>query len=270
MAETAYLVFDIETIPDGSLIGEIHYPGLSLSTHEAVIKFQDETRSSSPTGSDFLPLTFHLPVAVCVLRIGADFRIQTLSLLDQPAYRTPEIVHAFWKGVSHYKAALVSFNGRCFDVPVLELAAFRYGLSIPWHYKGHKDGKGPRHRYGNLHLDLLDFFSNYNAHRLSGGLNLLAKLIGIPGKFEMKGSEVYSMIQNGEVQKVNEYCSFDVLDTYFIFLRTRVLCGDISLDEENHIRRHALGWLKEESAKQPHLQRYLANWEAPVVGTDRT
>ncbi|HMO36768.1 MAG TPA: hypothetical protein PKA06_12060, partial [Gemmatales bacterium] len=170
-----------------------------------------------------MPLTYQLPVAVCILKVSADFRLQKLASLDAPHYRTQEMVEAFWKGVHHYKARLVSFNGRTFDIPVLELAAFRFGLSIPWHFYGEENGKsnkdrGPRNRYSELHIDLFEFFSNYNAYRLAGGLNLLSKLIGIPGKFEMSGSNVYSMILAGSYAAVNEYCSFDVLDTYFVFL----------------------------------------------------
>lgn len=262
--QAGYVVFDIETIPDGRLIAETRYPGLNLTPDEAVLRFQDDTRATSPTGSDFLPLTYHLPVAICALKVGTDFRIQSLNCLDCPDYRTEEIVRQFWKGVCHHKACLVSFNGRTFDVPVLELAAFRYGISIAWHYKGHGDNRGPRFRYGELHLDLMEFFTNYSAHKLHGGLNLLAKLIGIPGKVEMHGSDVYEMIRRGNRAAVNEYCSFDVLDTYFIFLRTRVLLGEISAPQEGELRSLAHAWLRQEAERQSHLNRYLGYWDAIV------
>jgi 3'-5' exonuclease len=263
--KAGYLIFDIETIPDGQLIAETKYPGLNLTAHEAVIRAQDDARSTSSSGSDFLPLTYHLPVAICVLKVGVDFRLQSLVCLDAPLFRPQEIVSAFWKGVLHYKAKLVSFNGRTFDIPVLELAAFRYGIPIPWHFKGEggfkgSKEKGPRNRYSELHLDLFEFFSNYNAHRMAGGLNLLAKLIGIPGKFEMSGANVYSMIQTGNYAAVNEYCSFDVLDTYFVFLRTKVLTGELTLFQEGHLRQDAQVWLQSEGDKQCHLKRYLENW----------
>ncbi|MFO0815715.1 MAG: 3'-5' exonuclease [Gemmatales bacterium] len=270
--KAGYLIFDIETIPDGKLIAETKYPELNLTPHEAVIRAQDDARASSSSGSDFLPYTYHLPVAVCVLRVGVDYKLQALVCLDAPLYRPEEIVKAFWKGIQLYKAKLVSFNGRTFDIPVLELAAFRYGLQIPWHFRGDELGlksqkdRGPRNRYSDLHFDLYEFFSNYNAHRLAGGLNLLAKLIGIPGKFEMSGANVYSMISQGNYAAVNEYCSFDVLDTYFVFLRTQVLLGKLSLFEETHLRKQAHAWLRAESDKQKHLERYLQNWDSQNVG----
>lgn len=263
--KAGYLIFDIETIPDGLLIAETKYAGLNLNAHEAVIRAQDDARATSSSGSDFLPLTYHLPVAICVLKVGTDFRLQSLVNLDAPHYRPNEIVAAFWKGAQHYKAKLVSFNGRTFDIPVLELAAFRYGIQIPWHFKGEVSLKGsrnkaPRDRYSELHIDLFEFFSNYGAIRVAGGLNLLAKLIGIPGKFEMSGANVYSMIQTGNYAAVNEYCSFDVLDTYFVFLRTKVLTGELTLSQEDHLRKDAHLWLQTESQKQSHLSRYLEKW----------
>lgn len=263
-ANSAYLIFDIETVPDGRLIWQTKYPEETMTPHEAVLRYQDETRSTSPSGSDFLPVTYHLPIALCVLRIGEDFRLQSLTCLDTPHFRPKEIIAQFWKGVQHYKAALVSFNGRKFDLPVLELAGYRFGISIPWYYKGDKDGPGPRHRFGGRHIDLYEFFSNYNAHHLPGGLNLLAKLIGAPGKIEMKGSDVYEMIQNGRVHSVNEYCSFDVLDTYFVFLRTRVLTGEVTLEDEEKLRLDAKAWLRKEAEVQTHLHRYLSYWDEIV------
>lgn len=266
-AKPGYLIFDIETIPDGHLIAETKYPGLNLSPHDAVIRAQDDARATSSSGSDFLPLTFHVPIAVCVLKVDTQYRIMSLTCLDHPHYRVAEMVGLFWKGIELFKAILVSFNGRKFDVPVLELAAYRLGLPIPWHYKGDTNAgfrsKPPRSRYSDHHLDLFEFFSNFNTYQLAGGLNLLSKLIGIPGKFEMSGANVYSMIQAGHVAAVNEYCSFDVLDTYFVFLRTRVLLGELTVQQEAQLRSEAHAWLKAESANQTHLARYLEKWQLP-------
>jgi 3'-5' exonuclease len=261
-----YLIFDIETIPDGQLIADTKFPGLNLTAHEAVVRAQDDARSTSTSGSDFLPLTYHLPVGICVLKIDTHFKIMSLTNLDHPLYRPEEMVSRFWKGVELFKSCLVSFNGRKFDIPVLELAAFRYGIQAPWHYKGDTSqnsykNKIPRSRYSDFHLDLFEFFSNYNSYPLAGGLNLLSKLIGIPGKFEMSGANVYSMIQTGNYAAVNEYCSFDVLDTYFVLLRTRVLTGEITLFQEEHLKKEAHEWLNAESEKQPHLKRYLEKWQ---------
>ena len=45
---------------------------------------------------------------------------------------------------------------------------------------------------------------------------------------EVSGDQVYEMYQAGKLQEINDYCLCDTLDTYFVFLRTRVLTGDIT------------------------------------------
>ena len=39
----------------------------------------------------------------------------------------------------------------------------------------------------------------------------------------------------GKLAEIHDYCRCDVLDTYFVFLRTRVLLGRLTLDEEQGI-----------------------------------
>lgn len=256
--KVGYLVFDIETIPDGRLIAATRYAGEGLSSEAAVQRAREEAREASATGSDFLSLSLQYPVAVCVAKVGTDFRLQEIVCLDEPEYRTKELVRLFWQGLDYYKPKLVSFNGRGFDVPVLELAAFRYGLAAPHHFAGKKDGF--RYRYGDAHIDLMDFFTNHGAYRLAGGLNLLAKLLGKPGKMEVKGADVYDLYQAGELKTINDYCMFDVLDTYFVFLRSRVLTGELTGEAEQTLQREAKDWLVQQVGAKPHLQMYVDHW----------
>src|SRR5207244_13649728 len=130
---TAFLVLDTESIPDGRLLSLVKDAAEDLSPAEAIRRAQAEARELSPKGSDFLPVSFQVPVAVCILRVAADFRLQALRCLDAPHFRPQRIVEEFWRGLAHYKsrsgnrAKLITFNGRGFDLPLLDLAAFRYG-----------------------------------------------------------------------------------------------------------------------------------------------
>jgi predicted PolB exonuclease-like 3'-5' exonuclease len=253
-SSTAFLILDTESVPDGRLIARVKYPEDNLSPEEAVARARAEAREHSPTGSDFLPVTFQYPVAVCVVRAGADFRLQAVTCLDAPHFRPREIVEKFWLGVGCYKAKLVSFNGRGFDLPLLELAAFRYGCPARDHFYN------SRNRYGGNHLDLMDWLGNYGACRLAGGLNLLSKILGKPGKMAVSGDQVYEMHRAGRRQDISDYCLFDTLDTYFVFLRTRVLSGDLTLEQEHRLVREARDWLTAKAAELPALRQYLANW----------
>ncbi len=256
-SRTAYLIFDTESIPDGQLLALTKYAGQNLSPEQAIAQAQDEAREATSGRSDFINVAFQVPIAVCVARVGPDFRLQALRCLDRPQYRPREMVKAFWDGVAHYKATLVSFNGRGFDLPLMELAAFRYGISVRDHFR---PNSGARHRYGDAHIDLLELFTNYGASRLSGGLDLFSKLLGKPGKKEIKGKDVYNLHSQGQTQAINDYCSFDVLHTYFVFLRTRVLTGEITLEQEHDLVESAREWVGGQVAEQPHLQEYLNDW----------
>jgi predicted PolB exonuclease-like 3'-5' exonuclease len=249
----AYLVLDTESVPDGKLIAKVKYPGETLSPEEAVRRAQAEARESSRDGSDFLPVTFQYPVAMCVIRVAADFTLQAVTCLDAPAYRPGEIVKKFWQGMASYRARLVTFNGRGFDLPLLELAAFRYGCAAKDYFAN------GRNRFGT-HIDLCDWLGNYGAVRLSGGLNLLSKLLGKPGKMQTAGDQVYSMFRAGKLAEINDYCLFDTLDTYFVFLRTRVLTGELALEREQELVGLAKDWLHAKLGELPALRQYLDNW----------
>jgi len=254
--KTAFVVMDTESIPDGRLLNLVKYPGLGLSDEEAIERARAEARASSPTGSDFIPYTFQLPVAVCAVRVDIRFALQSIRCIDAPLYRTREIATKFWNGLLNYTngAALVTFNGRGFDLPMLELAAFRYGCPA-------KDYFTTRRKRFSADIDLQDFMMNYGATRgLAGGLNLLAKLIGKPGKMGVSGDQVYEMYKQGKLQEINDYCMFDTLDTYFVFLRTRVLTGDISPEREAEIIVNAREVIAKESQEHPALRNYLDAW----------
>jgi predicted PolB exonuclease-like 3'-5' exonuclease len=251
--KTAYLILDTESVPDGKLLGLIKYPGEHLDPEEAVVRAQAEARERSTTGSDFLPVTFQYPVAVCVVRVANDFSLQAVTQLDAPQFRPREIVKKFWHGVACYKAKLVTFNGRGFDLPLMEMAAFRYGCP------GRDYFQNSRNRF-NGHVDLCDWMSNYGAARLAGGLDLLSKLLGKPGKMEVSGDQVYAMHLEGKSQEINDYCMFDTIDTYFVFLRTRVLTGDITLEQEYELVQRAKAFLSAKTSELPGLRQYLANW----------
>src|SRR5262245_51998421 len=100
-ADAAYLVIDTESVPDGALVAAVKYPGEKLTPDKAVDRYREELLETNK--SDFVPQTFQVPVAVCVVRVGADFEIQHVACLDAPQFRPVEIVRQFWKGHDHYK-----------------------------------------------------------------------------------------------------------------------------------------------------------------------
>jgi predicted PolB exonuclease-like 3'-5' exonuclease len=245
-AEPTFLVVDTESVPDGRLLAMTKYPDEALSPEQAVAKAQADARAGSMRGSDFLPVTYQVPIAACVLRVGADLLPRAVECLDAPSSRTRLIAERFWHGVERLGglARLVTFNGRGFDLPLLRMAAFRYGLKTA----------------AIDHLDLMDCLTNDGDHRLVGGLNLLSKLLGKPGKMQTRGDMVYPLFLAGKTQEINDYCLFDTLDTYFVYLRTRVLTGELTLEREHAVVMEAKEWLGAKRGELPALGTYLANW----------
>lgn len=259
--QVAYLIFDVEAVADGELVSGIRYPDQNLSAADAIAKYRAELIEQN--GKDFMPYSFMLPISVAVAKVDAEYRLIDVCVLDAPQYRPEVIAKHFWQGWQHYQyPTLVSFNGRGYDLPVLELAAFRYGYPVPAWFNTHaKAYEQCRNRYNHdAHLDLCDLISNFGACRITGGLNLLAQLIGKPGKTGIDGSMVQDYYNDGRVEEINDYCRCDVLDTYFVFLRSRVLIGKLTLEAESALVKEAKEWLVARAANSPAYTHYLQHW----------
>ena len=88
----------------------------------------------------------------------------------------------------------------------------------------------------------------------------MANLIGKPGKMDIAGDMVHELFNAGKLQRIHDYCRCDVLDTYFVFLRTSVLAGNLQLDQEQQVVRKTREWLESRCEEYPIYQQYLDNW----------
>jgi 3'-5' exonuclease len=256
-----YLVFDIESVADADLVAKLRYGKEQINPAEAIGRYRAELMEKYE--SDFIPYTFQVPIAVAVGKVAADFHLEDVVILDEPQFRSHVIAEHFWRGWEKYhRPTLVSFNGRGFDVPLLELAAFRYGIGVPgWFQTNAKNFEQPRSRYNqSAHIDLCELLTNFGSTRFTGGLNLAANLLGKPGKMDVQGDMVQDMYNAGRLAEINDYCRCDVLDTYFVFLRTRVLTGALSLENEQQIIAQTKTWLEQKSADIAAYRLYLSRW----------
>ena len=263
MAEqkTRFLVFDTESVADGALLARLVFPEESLTPVEAIERYRAELLEKYD--NDFVPYTFQIPIAAVVGKVAADLRLLDVVALDEAQNRPHIIAEHFWRGWERYqRPTLVSFNGRSFDLPLMELAAFRYGISVPgWFNTGAKSFEQSRNRYNlEAHLDLQEILTNFGCTRFTGGLNLAANLIGKPGKGDVHGSMVQGMYDAGRIREIVDYCRCDVLDTYFVFLRTRVMFGDITLEREQELVAETKSWLSGKIKDVPTYRQYLDRW----------
>ncbi|MFM8932298.1 MAG: hypothetical protein ACKOS8_10530, partial [Gemmataceae bacterium] len=76
-----WLVFDIETIPDGDLIARVKYPHLIGNPREAIRRAMEEALSRGRGDSSFVPATFMKVVAACVIRVRKDYSVEKMVCL---------------------------------------------------------------------------------------------------------------------------------------------------------------------------------------------
>jgi len=122
---------------------------------------------------------------------------------------------------------LVTYNGRSFDLPVIALRSLCHGVSLGWYYRE----RNVRYRYSEEgHLDLCDWLADHGATR-SGSLDAVARLIGLPGKVGIDGSQVEGLHAAGQLAAIQRYCLADVAQTALLFLRFRLLQGLLGADQ---------------------------------------
>jgi hypothetical protein len=262
---TRYLVFDIETRVDKELVKQIHDPENSLTVDQAYDKARDELLERSNQHSDFFPVPFHIPIAIATLQADEDYRIRAVGCLGADRHSELEMVSRFWQ-IFEGAQTLVSFNGRGFDLPVLETRALKGGLSLAryfgsaqskWSYRSSRYSDG-------THIDLCDFLSNFGAVNRRGSLDLLARLIGLPGKYMIEGEDVEYLFRQGRQKEINQYCITDVLQTYLLFLRVELLRGKLGTAEyEAAVAAAREDLLRRASAAGPDnfLSDFLQRWQ---------
>ncbi len=223
-----YSIVDIETRIAKDLVRAVYFPHVEISEGEAYEQARQQLRAEQ--GNDFFPLSFHIPISIVVGQVNDDRSLAAVETLQESDYSEEAIVRVFWQRLERFPGALVTFNGRNFDLPVLELQALKYGCAAPRYFGGKA-----RNRYAEEgHYDLYDFLTNFGAHRLRGGFNVLAKMIGLPGKTEIDGSMVQQLWEDGRLADIHRYCRHDVIQTYFLFLRVELMRGRLTLSQYEH------------------------------------
>ena len=222
-----FAIFDVETRIDKALVKAVLHRHDEIGEEEAYERTRTQIVARSRSGSDFFPLAFHVPVSVVIGDVNDGRALTAVHVLGAENYSEAGIVGEFWERLERFRGTLVTFNGRNFDLPVMELAALRHGCVIPRYFKG-----GFRYRYSDeAHYDLYEFVTNFGAYRVRGGFHLLAQLIGLPGKGEVDGAEVQALWDAGRLADIHAYCRRDVIQTYFLFLRLELMRGRITAEQ---------------------------------------
>lgn len=224
-----YLVQDIETIPESEVASEWK-------------PSEDEVKKSD--GNPFPPIWAHRVITIGLLVLDENMIVKNDGCAHGGAAggATEEEMVQRWadvaSGLRSKTSAMrtVDFNGRRFDLPVLELRALRFGIPLDFLFGKLPDNRGGKSafsrdyldRYKGHHFDLADLISHYGAFK-GPPLRILARLIGLPGKVGMDGGKTYDAWKEGKFGEIDTYCMQDVYQTAFLFMRWRYQTGEICL-----------------------------------------
>lgn len=177
--------------------------------------------------NEFPPLYAHRPVAVAGVLFDDSYNVKWMGVANAPTEEFEKPLLSSWASfLTSERPDVVTWNGRRFDVPVILLRSFRHGVAHPWYTQEHQK------RYSSEgHLDLADVMTEYGS--ISGKflkLDDVAKLIGLPGKMGMDGSQVAKLYAEGKIDQIAAYCFTDAVQTAFVFLRFMLTRGRIALD----------------------------------------
>jgi predicted PolB exonuclease-like 3'-5' exonuclease len=129
-----------------------------------------------------------------------------------------DILHGFYNKFKELKegsqTAIVTYNGRAFDIPVIIARMLHYGIRCPllltpnFNYRYTLEG----------HIDLMDYITNFGASRWNKLIHV-CRAIGMPGKVGTDGSDVQRLWDQGKLGEIIEYCECDVIQTGIVLLR---------------------------------------------------
>ena len=225
-----YLVLDIETVPDSELYKA---PDLPAGTEKP-----------------FPPLHAHRPIVIGVLWLDELYQFKRIGVIGEHDDEVG-MLRDFSQFVEQWRPHLVTYNGRSFDLPVIMLRCLRHGVPLRFFF----DDKDYRYRYTDSgHIDLYDFLSEHGAARV-GSLDSIARVVGLPGKVGVDGSQVEGLYNAGQIQSIKNYCLMDVTQTAFVLLRYRLLQGFIDRDSYIRLANALFESLTADGRVQPVLER---------------
>ena len=236
-----YLILDIETIPDTERWTRAEPidsgpPRSKERNHPTARVPLAGARPETPHGEPAFPPTWaHRIIVIGCLWLDHSYRLKRFGTIGDkdPAptgtldERERHLLEDFSRFVGRARPVLVTYNGRSFDLSVIVMRSLCHAISLPWYYRD----RDIRYRYSaEGHLDLCDWLADHGAIR-AGKLDQIARLIGLPGKVGVDGSQVEGLFRAGKLEAIQSYCLADVAQTALLFLRFRLLQGGMGPDK---------------------------------------
>lgn len=187
----------------------------------------DEKVCLDKKGFEFPLPIFHKIVSLSYAVLGNSFDLQEIRVLGLNEMTEKELLIEFGK-VMNTDTMLVTFCGRRLDLPVILYRSMKYGIPCPWYFKKEFDK-----RYSITgHVDIQDHMMLFGAaEKLK--LEHASTALGLPGKMDVKGSDVQELWARNRFKTIGTYNVCDVIETTVVFLRWAHLRGLASTKEVN-------------------------------------
>ena len=210
--------FDIETVPaqDPAIREELRAavtaPG-NYSKQESIDKWLADNRDK--VGDEqWLKTSFDGGVGQCVC-VGfavndEPARVVSVHSLDRDSEAA--MLRAFFSALfdaNHVQ--LIGHNIVGFDIPFLWKRAMVLNVKPPYNWP-----RNPK-PWSELICDTMTLWDSQQ--RAGGSMDRICRLMGIPGKGDFSGADVWPAIERGEYQRVQDYCRDDVERTRAMHLR---------------------------------------------------
>ncbi len=215
------LAFDIETAP------VVDRRALPPTVAEALARHAERTDADEAKAMGLSPF-FAGVVSLAVADADADATAQRVTVfvvppkpgatLDAPEWvrpvSEPELLQAWWT-LAAAAEAVVSFNGRGFDVPFLIARSLIHRVPARVDLLGNRYGLRP-------HLDLYRVLTHGERSLGPTNLDVVCWALGIPSPKEtMDGSMVASAYERGDLLRIAEYNAHDVRATTAVYRAVR-------------------------------------------------
>lgn len=224
-----YLIFDIETIDDIEAIEQSECPKWGVKTYDEYVQKMKEFNPKQI--KIFVKHVFHR--VVCISLTYLQFSNEIVKTTCFKGEDELEILNNFWKvfnsSNSNGYITLVTFNGKNFDMPVINLRSLKYIDKLKldslfgirnYHNTSDKwENNRPNYlnRYSKYHIDLQkDIDPSYGNYF---SLANICAINDIQVKTSAHGSEVQELFDKKDWDTIEKYCNEDTLATSDLLLR---------------------------------------------------
>ena len=211
--------FDIETIPSQlpGVLDEFKAAVTAPAQYkkpESIAEWLKENRDAEGEAA-WLKTSFDGGLGHCVaISWAVDDRHPVYVFNDKPgdADHERQMLESFFSsllGVGSCK--LVGHNIIGFDIPFLWKRAMVLNVKPPFTFP-----RNPKPWAENVADTMLLWDST---QRAGGSMDRICKLLGIPGKGDISGADVWPMVKEGRIEEVGDYCAADVERTRAMYQR---------------------------------------------------